>query len=138
MVPGLDPTMIEVQVGEEEDLDDVPFSLCLHVSHGGDVEVEAMPAISHITPRHNLRWHMKGTGEVDAVCNGSFAVPPDDEITPFEYLKQMCRREGIENFVEQSNLYCVQKTGRSLDTNKDEMEQFLGIHIIAIGCTELM
>jgi hypothetical protein len=27
MVPGLDPEMIEVQVGDEEDLEDVPFSL---------------------------------------------------------------------------------------------------------------
>jgi len=28
-------------------------------------------------------------------------------------------------------LYCVQKTRRSLNTNKNEMEQFLGIHIMA-------
>ena len=28
-------------------------------------------------------------------------------------------------------MYCVQKTGRSLNTNKNEMEQFLGIYVIA-------
>src|SRR5215475_302093 len=60
-----------------------------------------------------------------------YKLCPDEEITPFEYFKQMCRDEVIENFVEQSNLYCVQKTGRSLNTNKNEMDQFLGIHIMA-------
>jgi hypothetical protein len=43
----------------------------------------------------------------------------------------MCRDEVVENFVEQSNLYCVKKKGRSVNTNKNEMEQFLGIHIMA-------
>jgi len=43
----------------------------------------------------------------------------------------MSRDKVITNFVEQSNLYCVRKTGRPLNTNKNEMEQFLGIHIMA-------
>jgi len=53
---------------------------------------------------------------VDIVCNTSFSDPPDEEITPSEYFKQMYRDEVIENFVEQSNLYCVHKTGRTLNT----------------------
>ena len=55
---------------------------------------------------------MKDTEEVDVVCNTSFSDPLDEEITP-EYFKQMCRDEVIENFVEQSNLYRVHKTGRT-------------------------
>ena len=43
----------------------------------------------------------------------------------------MCRDKVIENFVEQSHLYCVQKIGRPFNTNKNEMEQFLGTHIMA-------
>jgi hypothetical protein len=43
----------------------------------------------------------------------------------------MCRDEVVENFVEKSSLYCVQKIGRPVNTNKNEMEQFLGIHIMA-------
>jgi len=57
---------------------------------------------------------MKDIEEVGVVCNTCFSDPPD-EITPFEYFKQMCRDEVIENFVEQSNLYCVHKTGRTLN-----------------------
>jgi hypothetical protein len=41
------------------------------------------------------------------------------------------RDEVIENFVEQSNLYCVHKIGRILNTSKNEIEQFLDIHIMA-------
>jgi len=74
---------------------------------------------------------MKDIEEVDVACNTSFSDPPDEEITPFEYFKQMCRDELIENFVEQSNLYCVHKKGRTLNTNKNETEQFLDIHIMA-------
>jgi hypothetical protein len=130
VAPGLDPEMIEVRVGEEEDLDDVSLSLRLQMSLSGDAEVQVVPATSQSASRSNLRWRMKDIEEVDAVCNTSISDPPDEEITPFEYFKQMCTDEVIENFVEQSNLYCVQKTGRPLNTNKNEMEQFLGIHIM--------
>jgi len=74
---------------------------------------------------------MRDIEEVDVACNTSFSDPPDEEITPFEYFKQMCRDEETENFVEQSNLYCVHKTGRTLKTNKNGIEQFLDIHIMA-------
>jgi len=74
---------------------------------------------------------MKDIEEVDVARNTNFSDPPDEEITPFEYLKQMCRDEIIENFVEQSNLHCVQKRERTLNTNKNEMEQLLDIHIMA-------
>jgi hypothetical protein len=46
---------------------------------------------------------MKDIEEVVAVCNTRFSVPPDEEVIPFEYFKQMCREKVIENFVEQSN-----------------------------------
>jgi hypothetical protein len=81
------------------------------MSLSGDAEVQVVPATSHSGSRCNFHWHMKDIEEVDVACNTSFSDPPDEEITPFEYFKQMCRDEVIENFVEQSNLYCVHKTG---------------------------
>jgi hypothetical protein len=74
---------------------------------------------------------MKGIEEVHAICNTSFYDPPNEEITPFECFKQMCRDEVIENCVEQSNLYSVQITKRPLNPNKHRMEQCLCIHIMA-------
>jgi hypothetical protein len=72
---------------------------------------------------------MKYNEEVDAVCNTSFSDPPVGEITSIEYFQQMFSDEIIENFVDLPNLYCVQKTGRPMNTNENEMEQFLGIYI---------
>jgi len=85
------------------------------MSLNGDAEVQVVPATSHSGSRCNFRWRMKDIEEVDVVCNTCFSDPPGEEITPFEYFKQMCRDEVIENFVEQSNLYCVHKTGRALN-----------------------
>jgi len=130
VAPVLDPEMIEVWVGEEEDLDDMLLNLCLQMSLSGDAEVQVVLATPHSGSKCNLQWRMKDIEEVDAICYTTFSDPPD-EITPFEYFKQMCKDEIIENFVEQSNLCCAQKTGRPLNTNKNEMEQFLGIHITA-------
>jgi hypothetical protein len=84
----------------------------------GDAEVQVVLVTSHGGSKCNLQWHMKDIEEMDAICNTTFSDPPD-EITTFKYFKQMCRNEIIENFVDKSNLYCVQKTGRPLNTNKN-------------------
>ena len=102
VVPGLDPEMIEVQEGEEEVLDDMPLSLHFRVSLSGDADVQVVPATSHSRSRYNLCWRMKDIENVDAVCNTSFSDPPDEEITPCECFKQMCRDEVIENFVKET------------------------------------
>ena len=112
-------------------MDDVPLSLRFKMSLSGDAEVQVVPTTSHSTSRCNLRWCLKDIEEVEAVCNRTFSDPPDEEITSFKYFKQMGKDEVIENFVEKSTLYCAQKTGRPMNTNKNEMEQFLGIHIMA-------
>jgi len=80
------------------------LSLHLQMSLSGDAEVQVVSATSHIVSRCNFHWCMKDIDEVDVVCNTSFSDPQDEEITPFEYFKQMCRDEVIENFVKQSNL----------------------------------
>jgi hypothetical protein len=72
--------MIEVRVGEEEDLDDVSLSLRLQMSLSGDEEVQVVPATSNSGSRSNLQWHMKDIEEVDAVCNTGFSDPPDKEL----------------------------------------------------------
>jgi hypothetical protein len=63
-----------------------------------DAEVQVVLATSHSGSRCNFPWRMKDIEEMDVVCNTSFSDPPDEEITPFEYVKQMCREKVIENF----------------------------------------
>ena len=76
VVPGLDPEMVEVQKGEEQDLDDVPLRLRFEMSLSGDAEVQVVPPISHSWSRCNPRWHMTDIEEVEAVCDTSFSDPP--------------------------------------------------------------
>ena len=38
--------------------------------------------------------------------------------------------ELIEHIAEQTNMYALQQTGISLETDKDDMEQFIGILIL--------
>ena len=47
VVPGMEPERIEVQKGEEWELDDVPSSLRFQMSVSGDAEVQDVPATSH-------------------------------------------------------------------------------------------
>ena len=76
LVSRLDPEMIKVQKGEEDNLGDVPLTLCFQMSVSGDAEVQVVPAASHSRARCNLRWLMKDIEEEDAVCNTSFSDPP--------------------------------------------------------------
>ena len=49
--------------------------------------------------------------------------------TNLEYFKLFWNDELINLLAEQTNLYSTQKTGFSVNTNKDEIEQFLEINI---------
>ena len=62
----------------------------------------------------------------------NFSLPPVqfDEMTPLNFFKMFWDDSITDILVEQTNLYSVQITGRSIDTNRNEMEQFLGIHML--------
>lgn len=57
--------------------------------------------------------------------------PPQNTLNPSEYFGRMFDKSIIDNLVDQTNLYSVQKTGTSVKTTFSEMEQFLGIHMIS-------
>ena len=51
-------------------------------------------------------------------------------MTPLNYFKIFWSDDIINLLVEQTNLYSVQQTGSSINTNKSEMEQFIGIQML--------
>lgn len=82
-------------------------------------------------PTANLRWRHKDIEPVDSSFKGKgFSAPPMEEKSPYEYFKLFCNDELFELFANETNLYSVQKDGISVNTNKVEMEQFVGIHVI--------
>jgi len=67
--------MIEVQVWEEEDLDDMPFSLRLQMSLSGDSKVQVVLVTSHSGSRCNLHWRMKGMWKWLQYVTQAFLIP---------------------------------------------------------------
>ncbi|XP_039275920.1 piggyBac transposable element-derived protein 3-like [Nilaparvata lugens] len=58
-------------------------------------------------------------------------TPPEEMKTPKQYFDMFIDSEIIENLVVQTNLYSVQKSGASINTNRAEIEQFLGINLLS-------
>ncbi|XP_049770517.1 piggyBac transposable element-derived protein 2-like [Schistocerca cancellata] len=137
-----DPTTLDIQFLQGMDLDTVEI-LDPQANDEDDVPLASrLLAEPHLAPSHSaqkiqcdthrdLRWRMKDIKEVETSCNAVFSDPPGDELTPLQYFRIMCSDDIIQNLVEQSNLYCTQKTGASLDTNVREIEKYLGINILA-------
>ncbi|KAK2710316.1 hypothetical protein QYM36_013836 [Artemia franciscana] len=57
----------------------------------------------------------------------SLPVPGHDE--PINYFTEYLTEDFFEITANQTNLYSVQKTGKSIDTNVVEMKKFFGIHV---------
>ena len=104
-----------------------------------DDESKSMPMeypMEEITPKtktHNYRRRKKPPPEFDITFKGEeFSLPPEgaDEMTPLNYFKIFWSDDIINLLVEQTNLYSVQQTGSSINTNKSEMEQFIEIQML--------
>jgi len=81
--------------------------------------------------KFNHKWSSKDINPVDDMFQNTFSDPPPETMTPLEYFRLFIDQPIIENLVYQTNLYSVQKSGKNIDTNVNEMEQFLGIHILS-------
>lgn len=83
--------------------------------------------------REISRWHKLNDDDdfTQAATNFNLSPPPQDTLNPSEYFGQMFDKSIIDNLVDQTNLYSVQKTGTSINTRVSEMEQFLAIHMMS-------
>ena len=79
----------------------------------------------------SLRWHKRGTVQYNTTYKGEpFPLPPEPEMTPFQYFKQTFDDQLIDHIVEQTNLYSVQSTGTSIAVDHNEMEQYIGLLVM--------
>ncbi|XP_049952377.1 uncharacterized protein LOC126466866 [Schistocerca serialis cubense] len=126
---GMDLDMVEILDPQANDEDDVPLAsrLLAEPNLAPSHSAQKIQCDTH----QDLWWRMKDSEEVDTSCNAIFSDPPGDERTPLQYFRTVCSDDIIQNLVEQSNLYCTQKTGASLDTNVREIEKYIGINILA-------
>ena len=81
--------------------------------------------------KENFRWRKREPPVVDGTFHGkSFSDPPLTEISPYMYFKQFFDDELIKDIADQTNLYSVQCTGKSINVNENEIEQYFGILIL--------
>lgn len=83
----------------------------------------------------NYCWRNISPPVLDTSFGGDeFDVPPEnfEELTPLNYF-QMSWIEDLNKLIaEQTNLYSVQKDEKSIATIEDEIQQFLGIHMLML------
>ena len=78
------------------------------------------------------RWREKEPTVFGTPFKGKeFSLPPknDAEMTPLQYFKLFWDDNILEHITHQTNLYSVQKSGKSIKTNAKEMEVFFGIQM---------
>ena len=79
-------------------------------------------------PIHIYRWRKKDIALTNAPFH-NVGLDITNEMTTLGYFKLFWPDDLTDLVVEQTNLYSTQITGGSLNTNRDEMEQLLGMHM---------
>lgn len=79
------------------------------------------------------RWTVGST--MDAVMEPSIpfpdpSVPPMKPLTPYQYFGTFFDREIMRNIAEQTNLYSLQKSKKSVEVDICEIEQFIGMLLL--------
>ena len=81
--------------------------------------------------KENFRGRKREPPVVDGTFHGkAFPDPPLTEISPYTYFKQFFDDELIKNIADQTNLYSVQCTGKSINVDENEIEQYFGILLL--------
>ena len=111
---------------DKENEDDVPLANLSSSSSGSNIK----------TANRVYRWRKHDTPVADCTFQGTFTEPREEELTPLQYFKLFLKDEILNTIVENTNLYSVQKSENSVNTNKDEISSFIGIYIL-MGIVQL-
>lgn len=95
-----------------------------------DEEEDEGPKTKEKKTSFQSRWRKRKEYHVNSIFVGNaFEDPPENLPTPIVYFKKIFDGALMATIVEQTNLYSVQVTGKSINTTCIELEKFLGIFI---------
>jgi len=106
---------------DDDDDDDEPLAKLV-----GGASVQQSSKVK----KKEYAWRKGTFNSPDAVFTGEFPQPPDGICNPLEYFRQFVSTDMLTLLVENTNLYSVQKNGRSVDTDIREVEKILGIFLL--------
>ena len=104
-----------------EDSDDEPLSSL--------VPQTATNTESSSRSNRPYRWAKKEYHPPDTSFTGPAVIPPHDQDlkSPYEYFQKFVTHDMLDNVVENTNLYSVQKSGVSTNTTRKEIEQVISM-----------
>ena len=145
--PGEDSELSELDKSDDENVE-IPDEILEEVIPGDDgndqdqVEVpeenqggkkaKSTRRKSEKKEEHIFKWCKKEPPKIGTTFTGGrFSQPPDDvdDMTPLRYFKLFWGDDLTSLLSEQTNLYSVQKSGKSINTTKDEIEKLLGLQM---------
>lgn len=100
-----------------------------------NVETENLQEIIHEVANGNKtiitepNWISEQWKEPETDWQGKLPDPPDELLSPLQYFKLFIDDDIINNFVQQTNIYSTEKSGKCIAVSVSEMEQFLGINM---------
>jgi len=98
-----------------------------------DNEPLAKLVTSHV-PVHKVAkkvyvWKNDTFTAPDVSFSGAKPQVPDEIMSPLHYFRQFISDEMLTALVENTNLYSVQKDGKSVETDVKEVERMIGIYL---------
>ena len=88
------------------------------------------PSVSTQVPvKKTYRWSKKTFTAPDVAFTGSlFSAPQSAEPEPpLKYFRDMVTNDMLDEMIVNTNLYSTQQMGKSVNTNRKEIEQFMGM-----------
>lgn len=82
-----------------------------------------------VSERPQFRWRKKDYIFQDSTFTGPVDQYNNLELqTPLKYFQRYITDEIVDDIVQNTNLYSVQKTGKSVDTSRKELEMVIGMY----------
>ena len=80
--------------------------------------------------KYDYWWRRADVMQCSRSFTGTFNVVPEKFLSPLDYFSKFFPDTLLEAIVDQTNLYSVQKSLKSVDTNVDKMKTLIGMEIL--------
>ena len=79
------------------------------------------PSDDNTNLQHHYGWRKRDTMHGGNTFVQSFSDPPDEKRTPLQYFREFIAVKNLETVINEANIYIMQKTGKSMNTNMAEV-----------------
>ena len=80
--------------------------------------------------KYDYWWRRADVMQCSRSFTGTFNDVPEKFLSPLDYFSKFFHDTLLEAIVDQTNLYSVQKSLKSVDTNVDKMKTLIGMEIL--------